>query len=257
MSTQQVIYRTLWSPTTASPRYPFTVFVAPFIPQRQRDLFLGAGAHVIELPLIDYTPVNAEIYARWKDLFSRLHMWNQTQFTRIAFLDGDAFPLQQGDDIFEAARPQKCVREKLDAADLAAVDEICDYVFSGVPMLNGAEISMAVAVLAPNEAMHARLLRNMDQTDKFDNSLVEQGYLSFQFERGGAFPVQHLPRMFNGYYPQPEERWSLKIVHEKLWIFDVWGDGLFEQGNSEMVRFYDSEEFVERRKRDGEIALLE
>ena len=247
----QVIHRTLWSPTTAS-KHPFTVFVAPFIPDLHRNLFRGAGANVVELPLISWSPTNADIYARWKDLFSRLHMWNQTQFTRIAFLDGDAFPVQQSDAIFETARPQQCLREKLDPADLAVADEICDYVFSAVPMLDDSEISMAVAVLAPNEAMHARLLRNMDQTDKFDNALVEQAYLSYQFERQGAFPVQHLPRMFNGYYPQPEERWELKIVHEKLWIFDVWGDGLFERGNEEMVAFYDSEAFVERRRGDGE-----
>lgn len=253
MSTQQVIYRTLWAPTTASPKYPFTVFVAPFITKQQRDLFRGAGANVIELPLIEFTPVNAEIFARWKDLFSRLHMWNQTQFTRITFLDGDAFPLQQVDDIFEAARPQKCIREKLDAVDLAVADDICDYVFSGVQVIDHDEINMAVAVFSPNKAMHARLLRNMDQTDHFDNAMVEQAYLGYQFETGGAFPKQFLPRRFNGYYPQPEERWSLKIVHEKLWIFDIWGDNLFEEGNKEMVRFYDSEEFVNLRKGDGQL----
>ena len=252
MSTQQVIYRTLWSPTTASPKYPFTVFVAPFITKQQRDLFRGAGANVIELPLIEYTPVNAEIFARWKDLFSRLHMWNQTQFTRITFLDGDAFPLKQPDDIFEVAQTQKCIREKLDAVDLAVADDICDYVFSGVQVMDQDQINMAVAVFSPNEAMHARLLRNMDQTDKFDNAMVEQAYLSYQFESMGAFPKQFLPRKFNGYYPQPDERWSLKIVHEKLWIFDVWEDGLFEKGNQEMVSFYNSEAFVDARKKDGE-----
>ena len=41
VATQQIVYRTLWSPTIASAKYPFTVFVAPFIPNEQRNILAG------------------------------------------------------------------------------------------------------------------------------------------------------------------------------------------------------------------------
>lgn len=37
-----------------SEKYPFTIFVAPFIPQEQRDLLAAAGALVRELPTVDW-----------------------------------------------------------------------------------------------------------------------------------------------------------------------------------------------------------
>lgn len=51
---QQLAYRVLWDPRSRSEEYPFTVFVAPFIPQEQRDILAAAGAYVKELPLVDW-----------------------------------------------------------------------------------------------------------------------------------------------------------------------------------------------------------
>ena len=250
IATQQIIYRTLWSPTSASATYPFTVFVGPFIPDEQRNIFRGAGANVVELPVVEWKPTQ-DTYARWKDLFSKLHMWNQTQFSRIAFLDSDAFPLQNIDDIFDISTPQTCVSSKLELEDLAHEQEICEYVFAGTEMLDSKEINGGVTVLSPNPAMHAHLLRNMVKTDQFDASMVEQGFLNWQFKASGAFPTQFLPRAYNGFFPQPNERFQLKVVHEKLWAVDLWGDDIFNSTWTEMLQFYDSSAFVEMRQNDG------
>lgn len=250
VATQQLVYRILWSPLIATTKYPFTVFVAPFIPKQQRDILAGAGANIVELPLVEWTP-NQDIYARWKDLFSKLHMWNQTEYTRIAFLDSDAFPLQNIDEIFDISSPQKCIADKIEPEDVAHQKEICDYVFSGVEMMNDKQINGGVQVLSPNSAMHARLLRNMVHTDKFDSSMVEQGYLNWQFSVTGAFPTNFIPRAYNGFFPQITERFTLKVVHEKLWMSDPWGDKLFDNMWAEMLRFYDSGKFAEIRQSDG------
>ena len=178
-------------------------------------------------------------------------MWNQTQFSRIAFLDSDAFPVANIDDIFDISTPQNCVPERLEMEDLAHVKEICDYVFSGVEILNYKEINGGVLVLAPNPAMHARLLRNSDKTDQFDNSMAEQAFLNWQFNPTGAFPTHFIPRAYNGFMPSPDEQNKLKIVHEKLWIFDTWGAKIFDTTWTEMVQFYDGSTFMGLRKSDG------
>ena len=255
LATEHLVYRTLWkseSKTTAG--YPFTVFVAPFIPQIQRDLLSGAGAHVVELPLIDWKPT-VSIWARWRDLFSKLHMWAQTQFSFIAFLDSDAFPLQPLDDIFEISKPQRCKRELLTHEDdKSRENKICDYVFSGVRMMYVEEINVGVTVFNPNKAMHQRLIRESSDPNNFDNNMAEQAFLNKYFGKESAFPTQFIPREYNGFFATADEEETLKVVHEKLWAFAgeaKWAEKIFEKTHAELLRFYESTEFKSRRKAEA------
>jgi hypothetical protein len=50
---QQLVYRMLWDPEIKS-KYPFTVFVAPHIPDSQRDILAAAGAIIRELELVPW-----------------------------------------------------------------------------------------------------------------------------------------------------------------------------------------------------------
>ena len=252
LSTEQLVYRTLWKPDTATIEgYPFTVFVAPFIAQEQRDLLRGAGANVVELSLIDWKPT-VNIFARWRDLFSKLHMWNQTQFSLIAFLDSDAFPLKPLDDIFEISNLQRCKAELLtNSEDKAMEDEICDYVFSGVRMMYVQEINVGVTVFNPNKAMHKRLVRESSDPNNFDNNMAEQAFLNKYFGQDSPFPTQFIPREYNGFFANADEEDKLKVLHEKLWAFTggaTWAEGMFENTHKEMISFYESEVFKKRRK---------
>ena len=84
LATRALIYHFLWRAESKSPSRPFTVFVAPFVPQWKRDILMAEGARVIEIPLIEIAPkvtnFNSE---RWKDQFTKLNMWNQTEFKKI------------------------------------------------------------------------------------------------------------------------------------------------------------------------------
>ena len=252
LASEQLVYRTLWKPESRTRRnYPFTVFVAPFISQEQRDLLKGAGANVVELDLVDWKPTVA-IWARWRDLFSKLHMWAQTQFSLIAFLDSDAFPLKPIDDIFEVAKPQQCRKDLItDPGDRKREKELCDYVFAGAKMMYVDEINVGVTVFNPNKAMHDRLIRESANPNNFDNNMAEQAFLNKYFSKLGPFPMQFIPREYNGFWANDDEEEKLKVIHEKLWAFTgnaKWAEGLFERTHWEMVKWYESEEFKKLRK---------
>lgn len=258
LSAQQLVYRLLWSPTSRSTSHPVVVFVAPFIPQEQRDLLRAQGALVRELDLVPWDPpaaADGDIFpfARWRDLFSKLHIWAQTDFARLVFLDLDAFPVQPLDALFdEAVAPrQKCRTALLPPADQPhAAAGLCDYVWAGHGGQGG--VNVGVMVLEPNEFMHARLLRESQDTSKFDNKMAEQAFLNYAFGEDGPFPPTYLGREWNGYYPQAEDEGKIKVVHEKLWILgEGWTKGIFAQGWSEILELYESERFVEMRKLDG------
>ena len=251
----QLVWRTQWSPF-ASKKYPFTVFVAPHIAQIQRDTLAGAGAIVRELDLIEWEPNVEGVMGRWKDLFSKLHMWNQTDFSRIAFLDCDAFPVKNIDDIFVVAEGQRCNKSALAGEDAEHADEICDYTFAGVEVAAFHAINVGVVVLEPNVRMHQRLLRNYPKVDQYDNNMAEQAFLNWQFNQSSPFPTLYLDREWNGYFPQPDEEGKFYIVHEKLWAWDdiaPWLKKIWTDGWRDMVAFYDSRDFQSARAEDNRI----
>lgn len=256
-ATMALVYQMLWSPVVSSRDYPFTVFVAPHIPQEQRDILIGAGALVRELELLSWQPRVDGVHVRFKDQFSKLNLWSATEFSLIAFMDADTFLLRNIDEVFELARRQKCNSERLSVQDADVKDEICDYVFAGVENLGSKrEINGGFLILEPNLRMHERLLRSYLKTNYYDSSLVDQAFYGWQFSQKGAFPAQLLPRKYNGYFPQPSDEGKLSLVHAKTWAMDgddaTWLRDLWEPTWREMVEFFDSRAFMRDRAHDGE-----
>lgn len=254
LATQQLIYRTLWHPVSRTRRHPFTVFVAPFISQEQRESFAAAGAIVRQLDLVPWNP-EVRAWARWRDLFSKINMWGQSDFSRIAFLDADAMPLKNLDDIFGLSPHEQCKKELLPEEDRSVASEICGYTFTGSPSgPNSKEINTGVMVFNPNKHMQARLLRMSKETETFDNNKADQAFFNMAFAADGPFPMSFIPHEWNGFLPQKNQEGKLKIVHEKLWAFGnnaPWTQSLFAETQRAMVDLYESKHFESMRIRDG------
>ncbi|KAI5368016.1 Putative nucleotide-diphospho-sugar transferase [Septoria linicola] len=253
----QLTYRLLWDPVSKSEKYPLVIFVAPFTPDEHRHILEAAGAIVRELDLIEYHPDKAT-FSRWRDLFSKINMWGQTDFELLAFLDLDAFPVQNIDGIFHIADRQVCRKELLPKEDKVHVKEICDYVFSGTGVGGGyKEINVGVVVFNPNEAMRNRLLRETTHTDKWDNFMAEQAFLSYTFGADGPFPASEVDRTWNGFFPQDDEgpkTGKLKIIHEKLWAKNdhlKWAKNFWNDEWKAMLKLYNSKKFAKEREKLG------
>jgi inositol 3-alpha-galactosyltransferase len=259
-----VMHRILWSPRSRTQKnYPFIVFVANFVTQEQRSVLRGAGAVVRELAPLEWTCTKPGVQARWKDLFAKLNMWAETDFSRIIFLDADAFPVTCIDDMFDIAPLQHCVRNKLELYDhLPPLEPVCeDYVFAGVPQNyddpNDLNINVGAMVFSPSERQHARLIQNYRKTDRYDCEMAEQAFLNWQFNPAGAYPPTKLEREWGGFFPKEADEGRLKVVHEKLWSGNiaeesgVWLKVEWETGWGEMVEWYENEEFRREREKTG------
>ncbi|PQE33307.1 glycosyltransferase family 8 protein [Rutstroemia sp. NJR-2017a WRK4] len=269
MALQNLIFRVLWSPRTRTLKYPFLVFVSPFVTEQQRDLISGAGAIVRDLPPLDWDPPasSAEhpIYARWKDNFSKLHMWNETDFERFLFLDADAFPVTNIDAMFEIAAPRKCKAELLEADDYApacgSAEEAKSYVFSAVPQGGSGgpvEVNVGAMVFSTSTDMYVRFLGNYQKYDRYVTHMADQGFMSWQFKQDGAFPATLLDREWDGFFPKEEDKGKLKVVHEKLWAGSTkgWLKEEWVSGWTEMVQWYEGTEFDWERKNDNQVKEL-
>lgn len=260
LATRALIYHFLWRTESKSPNRPFTVFVAPFVPQWKRDILMAEGARVIEIPLIEMTPkvtnFNSE---RWKDQFTKLNMWNQTQFKKIVYFDSDAFPIHHVDELFDLTPTQHCNEGLLPPEDRPYTKQICDYIFAGVPILNQPEVGVngGLLIFSPEVRMHQRLLRMAPQMDSYDSELMEQGLVEWAFGYKSSFPARQLPRKWNGVFPSGDEEHTLNVIHQKIWNkqYDEeglgWATKMWDQSWEEMSRFYRSPKFLAVRRKDG------
>ncbi|KAF1840350.1 glycosyltransferase family 8 protein, partial [Cucurbitaria berberidis CBS 394.84] len=259
LAIHSLIYRILWSPQSHTAHYPLVVFVADFVTAEQRALLTGAGAIVRELAPLEWNPNVPGVQKRWKDLFAKLNMWNETEFKRILFLDADAFPLTNIDEMFDLVPMQDCKAEKLVLDDFHTDGSlVCEpYIFAGVPQDPPVEnINVGSMVFTPSARMHQRLLQNYVKTDRYNCLMAEQAFLNWQFRHDGAFPSTTLERKWGGFFPQDNEEGALKVVHEKIWVAEGgWMKREWDERWAEMVKFYESHEFKELRGRDGANAV--
>ena len=257
LAIHSLIYRVLWSPRSRTEKHPFVVFVADFVTPEQRQLLSGTGAIVRELAPLEWNPNVEGVQHRWKDLFAKLNMWNETEFSRILFLDADAFPTTNIDAMFDIAPVQNCVAEKLQLDDLLLDgSSACEpYVFAGVPQdpFNDTDININVGsmVFNPSVQMHKRLLQNYVKTDRYNCLMAEQAFLNWQFNVNGPFPATRLEREYGGFFPQEDEQGKLKVVHEKIWAEKGWLKEEWEHVWKEMLDFYSSPDFLQKRNEDG------
>ncbi|QIX02190.1 hypothetical protein AMS68_007707 [Peltaster fructicola] len=248
LATQQLAYRLLWDPRSKSSR-PLVVFVAPYISQVQRDYLMAAGAMVRVLELIDWQPTHmTDAQPRWKEMFSKLNFWKQTDFSRVFYLDTDAFPLTYLDELFDVAEEQTCKEEF--GEDL----EACQYVFTAVEHQWGG-LNAGLMILKPSLPMHARLMREMHVREDYDQSGVEQAFLNHEFGLEGPFPAQYLERKWNALFTTNEDEGQINVIHEKLWAIgpDHFAAHYFRETWDAMIKLYESEDFAMMRTVDGSV----
>lgn len=270
-ATQSIIWRLLWSDYRSI--YPIIVFVCPFIPEENRDILKGQGAIVKEIELLDNIIPDEVIFTkRWIDVLSKLNLWKEVEWELLVFLDADAFPVENIDGIFDIVPRQNCKKELLSPEDKAIIEngkggeELCDYIYAGVPQFSDDNINAGVLVLKPSLHMHAKLLRAAASTQDYNLEDMEQGVLKSKnaFSFDGPFPVHRLSKDWNGtpeYYIEYLAKGNNgtdgnpKVLHTKMWnrFWGMWTklvalNDMWDLDWMTMCRHYDGEEFVEARK---------
>lgn len=241
--------------------------MCPFVSAEYRAVFKGQGAIVRELPLLDILPEEKIGTKRWTDQFVKLNLWNQTEFQTIVYLDSDAFPLANIDDIFDVAKEQSCLKDQLEVTD-SYFKEQCNYLFAGVPMpINGVElVNGGLLVLKPDAVLFERLLHNARRHTEYDISTMEQSFLNSQlaFGKTSPFPAQHLTYIYNAgadKYAEIEsgtlDPTTIRVLHEKIWIhrlaintspkLALWRDRWLLDW-MHMIRFYNDPLWEQMRK---------
>lgn len=157
---------------------------------------------------------------RWVDQFTKLHLWNLTEYERIVYMDSDALPLANTEELFSIELNQQ-----------SRTNPSYNYSFAAVPTLGGkitdneGEIELGsgfnagVFILKPDAAMFDRIWeRAMAPGHPWSwNNDMEQGLLNdfFAARNNGVWPFHKLEWYWNGKDLPDRYLPETKIAHSR------------------------------------------
>jgi len=171
--------------------------VLPRVSEQFYHLIASAGWSILPVKPI-YAPA-PPAFQRWKEMFTKLLMWNYTEYDKIVYLDSDTLVLQNFDEIFYSP------------AEFSAVGDIDFETKSFLTTFNA-----GVFVLSPNQDSFNKIMNDIHLTNRYNSLQAEQSFLNWWYE----YKWLHLPYKYNANlqaYLHRRSEWDkfgvIKIIH--------------------------------------------
>lgn len=222
------LHRILRNATTRDPyNRPFVVLVTPGVPQKQIEILESHGAiikHVDIIPAPAGTIRPENVHPRYKDQFTKMHIWNMSEYDRIAFFDADTLPIRPVHTIFDTPVAKKGNEEWLFGAvyDSGAVRWFGDRNPPGPDDKGRPEdkdLNAGVFLLWPTQKQAdyiSDLLRN-PPPDKDFTVYMEQDFLRWAYRDDGPYPWIRLSHLYNTQWCRMRDLDTAYVLHDKLW----------------------------------------
>lgn len=235
-ATRVLAYQLLHAPSTRlnSSSIAFLVLCSASVPLAHKQRLHNDGITVVDVSSV---PVNWWIstgVTRWKEQFTKLRIFQMTEYQRILFLDADTMLTAPLDGIFtdpavRSLDPTLFSRKKEVKADEAPLPEKwlfaarSDNAFLGerghpVPPLQTNVFSAGFWLVAPDRQVFEHLLSVMAHWRRFDPHTMEQSLLNYVYRRDGAMPWRELSWKWSATWPNElDAEMGIASLHEKWW----------------------------------------
>ncbi|KAF2248115.1 glycosyltransferase family 8 protein [Trematosphaeria pertusa] len=250
-ATRILTYQLLHAPDTRlnTGSITFLVVCSPSLPDSRKRRLKQDGAVVVE---VDDVP-------RWKEVFTKLRIFEMTEYKRILFIDADTIITAPLDDIFKSPEVASLAPTLFSRKDQIKKDESplpaewffgarSDNALTGqrqhpVPPLQSPSFSSGFFMIAPDRQIYAHLLSVMSHYRRFDPFVMEQNLLNYVYRRDGPMPWRELDWKWSATWPtEKDAQMGVASLHEKLWdrgpqpLRDMW-----DKRKKEMLQFYEAE----------------
>ncbi|KAF2094691.1 glycosyltransferase family 8 protein [Rhizodiscina lignyota] len=258
-ATRLLTYQFLHAPDTKidTKTCTFLVVCSSTVPVSHKQRLQKDGATIVE---VDDVPVKWWIRTsvrRWKEQFTKLRIFEMTEFQRILFLDADNLILAPLDPIFQEEEVKTLsptfswppeVKVKSDEAALPSewlFAARSDNGYTGardhpIPNLQSLYFGAGLWIAAPSKKIYTHLLSVMQHWRRFDPYTMEQSLLNYVFRRNGPMPWRELNWKWSTTWPSERDRKAgVVTLHEKWWstgpqeLRDLWDSRM-----GEMVKFF-------------------
>jgi len=165
--------------------------------------------------------------ARWKDQYTKLVLWNMTQYSKILYIDSDILPIRPLSPIFNMTFSiDKDGHPYLFAATYdSSVTRTFGTYRRPVPALGlndtqaGDSPHAGLFLIHPSERQANYLQSLYDNPPKNQDftSFMEQSMLKYAYRNGGDYQWTRLSQMYNTQWPRLEDTNVSYAIHDKFW----------------------------------------
>lgn len=234
-ATRVLTYQLLYHPKTRTRQdIPFLIIVPPHVSEAKRKILSAEGATVIEVPLLNPTNWTASPgEPRWIDQFTKLRLFELTQYDRILYMDTDMLLTKPLDSIFSeniVHTPQWTDNDTQSVQEREApMPET--YVLAGVtdnggpgefhpaPFSEDAQMNGGFWCMQPSATLFAYYVTLLE-LGLFDSSNMEMGLLNYAHRYDGPMPWTSLPPgKWSNNWPmlRDAEELGSATLHDKFW----------------------------------------
>ncbi|KAK8861668.1 hypothetical protein IAR55_002491 [Kwoniella newhampshirensis] len=224
LSTRLLLYSLSHGPLTRDTERSFVVHVTPRTPLGWIETLRSEGASIEYTDLVTGLPLS-RTEARYQDVYTKLAMWNMTQYSRILFLDADHLVLKGLEEIWDDEGGWSESGLGAIGASSNGFAEKADYFSAGFMMLR------------PDRERYEELLN----VRGFNAIWREQNLLNKYYQSGGPQPWGRLDGKYQRIQPTYEHvGQGIHALHEKVWkdridprLRNIWIEKV-----TEMEKFY-------------------
>jgi len=258
IATRTLAYQLLHAPSTKirNSSIAFVVLCSESLESDKRDQLRKDGAIVAEVKdvaLGSWVKVQVD---RWKEQFTKLRVFQMTQYKRVLYIDADTLITKPMDDIFAEPEVKTLAPTLLHRKDQIKDDESelpkewffaarSDNAFLGerdhpVPPLQTNVLTAGFFMAAPDQKLFDHFLSVIKHEGRFDSWSMEQSMFNYVFRRDGAMPWRELNWRWSATWPSEKDlEMGVHSLHEKFWVtgpqklVDMW-----KARKDEMLKFY-------------------
>ena len=259
VATRVLAYQLLHSPDTATNlSIPFVVLVTPDVAESKVERLRKDGVTVKVVEKIEQQWMKPGM-PRWRDMLSKLRMFELTQYEKLLFLDSDMLIAKRMDGIFtdETTKPLQS-KPELVKEDEAPVPS--SYIFAAqtytdqrqhaYPMPPSNYFSGGVFLAQPSIELLNYYLSIAEIEDRFDSNAMEQGLLNYAHRKDGPMPWAEVNYIYTTTWPSMKEyKAGAHSLHEKWWDLGIQLDPdlrkLWFIAKGEMLGFHEAHESQE------------
>lgn len=220
-------HRLLRNTTTRDPYgRPFVVLVTSAVPTKQIEVLESHGAIVKVVRTLAPPPGTVDLdrtNPRYRDQFTKLHLWNMTEYDRIAFFDADTLPIRAIHTIFDTP-PQKSGDEEwlfaavYDSGDSRADNQRNPPGLDDKGRPQDRNLNAGVFLIWPTQNQSDYIFNIYQNPPQRDWSrFMEQDMLRWAYRDGGPYPWIRLSHLFNTQWPKEWDLDTSYVLHDKLW----------------------------------------
>lgn len=234
--TRLLAYQLLQVPETRiqNPDIGFVVLCGTKLPEAKREILRKDGATVIPLEDVTLPSWIHSSEPRWSEQFTKLRVFEQTQYSRVLYMDADYMIMHRMDEIFREPiitqlTPTLFIRKKEIKQDEGPLPK--QWLFAGrsenggqggfdhfVPPIQTNYANGGFFMVAPQQEMYDHLMNLMQIEGRFDTHFMEQDMLNYVFRRDGPMPWRELDwKWSSNFANQRDVDGGVHALHGKFW----------------------------------------